>query len=871
MLRDVKGLGLRDVRALDRPLGTPDEIEIGVGQIGGERTVALVASRRDGVDLPGWARVALFLAGEQSGAHEAIVGAPVISSRTRRAAAAEVGEGPILYLASVPHLTAAGEDVLDLEPAAGCAPLCTSLLDRIARIAEGAAAMTSAGAVRRTASGFLVYMHGERAVSISLEGEGVAVDFLVPDRRQIHVTDASFPRWSPQIHEDIVALARDPRITEGEAAARSRAGENAALDTGARVLSRWIPWHSRGVDPLDWAGIERGGRPVLGIVRTRVGVSDVPRVFAGLRLLEMERELWVPGSVGAPRLELTCEQIDGDAERLIEAIVGRVAERPIESRRSVPVYTGASSAAAVDGTAPSEVTTASREEPQDRRGRRRGRRRRVRPRTDERAHGEAPLQDDLSGADEEIAEVAEDVREDVHAEPDRRFESSNGAVYGEYGTYGNDEEAEEAKAPRDRDVERADRREGRGGRSRGRDRGRDRDRRRQEEESRGTGEAVYGAGEYGEPETSTVDRTGERKGGGAEGSVEDGAEGSVEELGGDREIAMGSELGPEAVPEPEPARRRRSRAAIVVRNDSDSILAALVLARDRRNIVSFRVIAQDSLMDFFRGPATDIPDNTDLLLVGFSAQPTPREIIDAAELFRGRLEWYDHHDWPVEDGERLRQAIGRDAFQLVEHGSSALPAIVASTERRSRLTDKIVDLAGRRLSEPDMRKFGYRLMGLVKRLAASPGEHRNHINPVLSAKPADLPDAGAVFAAEDEWLERNDPRVVHFGEYQMAVVSVPSELDAGEIGRKLRLRTGVRLSLAVREGDEVVLLGCNEEKRSIHVVGLAEQVAQALPWVRAMSGGDRLGRLRIEGLGEQPARLDAVISEIAKHRSVLYG
>jgi hypothetical protein len=327
----------------------------------------------------------------------------------------------------------------------------------------------------------------------------------------------------------------------------------------------------------------------------------------------------------------------------------------------------------------------------------------------------------------------------------------------------------------------------------------------------------------------------------------------------------------EPVPEAEPPRRRRSRAAIVVRSDSDSILAALVLARDRRNIVSFRVIDQEALMDFFRGPATDIPDNTDVLLVGFSAQPTPREIIDAAELFRGRLEWYDHHDWPVEDAERLREAIGRDSFHLVEGGSSALPAIAAGTERRSRLTDKIVDLAGRRLSEGDMRKFGYRVIGLVKRLASSPGEHRNHIGPVLSAKPSDLPDAGDVFAAEEEWLAQNDPRVVHFGEYQMAVLRAPSHMDAGEIGRRVRLRTGVRLSLTVRDGDDVVLLGCNEEKRSINLIGLAEQVGQTLPWVRTKSGGDRMGRLQIDGLAEHPERLDAVISEIAKRRSVLYG
>jgi hypothetical protein len=37
------------------------------------------------------------------------------------------------------------------------------------------------------------------------------------------------------------------------------------------------------------------------------------------------------------------------------------------------------------------------------------------------------------------------------------------------------------------------------------------------------------------------------------------------------------------------------------------------------------------------------------------------------------------------------------------------------------------------------------------------------------------------------------------------------------------------------------------------------------------SGGDRIGRARVEGLPEHPERMEALIGEIVRHRSVLYG
>ena len=55
---------------------------------------------------------------------------------------------------------------------------------------------------------------------------------------------------------------------------------------------------------------------------------------------------------------------------------------------------------------------------------------------------------------------------------------------------------------------------------------------------------------------------------------------------------------------------------------------------------------------------------------------------------------------------RLRAALGRDSIVIEEDASSPLGAVSEVTERRSRFTDKLVDLSARRLSESDMQKWG---------------------------------------------------------------------------------------------------------------------------------------------------------------------
>lgn len=825
-LRGLKKLGLSDVRGLERLTNVPEELELGSGRYE-NRLVAIVASKRDGLDLLGWARVAALRAVDDQVVRDVVIAAPLFCARTRRAAARASKSGPTLLLLAVPGLAASSEEVFDasgLSAASRQLPLdgSSSVLDRVIRVIEGAVAVTSSGGVRPTGEDYVVYLRGERVGMISREGEGAAVTMLVPDRHHIHVTDGNFARWGPDLHEMIVQLARDPRLFESQAALRAKAFDDAAAEVGARITARWVPWNADGSKPLDWVGIDASGRPVLGASEASVRLADVPRLIAGLHVLEEEREFWAPGSEGPARLALACDQLDSEARSLLAPALEEL-EIPEAYRQQEEA-----------------------QELRARRGRRRPRRRR-RGRAEEAEREEAPTPQmgEKAAGDEPLPLSSEE-----------REEEAPIAV-----------EADSDERPEERALERDEPRRRSGGRRSRSRRGRP-DRDRDQSNLAEQGETLDPVGSAEDAPRPASDEAEEGLG-----SAEVPEEGDDVELEVEAALVEAEEPAddaPEAV-EAEPVFRRRARAAIIVRDDPDCIMAALVLARDRRSVVSFRVCRQEGLMDFFRGPATDIGENTDVLLVGFTCHPHPTDMINSAELFRGRLRWLDHHEWAIEDVERLRQTIGDDAVLIAEDASSPLAVVLPIAERRSRFTDKLVELSGRRLSESEMEKWGYRVVGLIRKMATTPGEYRTEISALLSGKPSELPKVESVYQDEVTWLDENDPRVVHFGEYQMAVVCVPKNLDAGEVGRRVRLSTGARLSLSSREGDDMFLLGCSEQKRPINVVGLADEVGSKIAWVRAKAGGDRVGRLEVDGLEAHPERIDVLISEIARNRSILYG
>lgn len=867
-LRNLHGVDLREVRELENFDELPEHLEAGAARWQGSRPIALLASRREGLDLLGWARIAARRAGAGRSLAEVLIAAPEFSERTRRAASRAAERGPSVHLLTLPALAEdGGACQLESHPAPARPSLIggsTSVLARVLRVLEGAAAVSGAAGVRPAGPDHLFYVRGERAARVSVEGDEVVISVALPERRTIRANDASFARIGADLYEWVVRLADDPSLLEGAAARRDALVESCADEAHAGVTARWLPWNEEGSDAIDWVGIDIAGRPVVGAIRPSLDVADVPGLIAGWHLLDLEREVWSPGAVGDPRIFVSSDSISDEAREILEAVAGPIGERrlPTEPMRAYASETLPEAETALDSEDLREDVGRSERRGGRRRGRRRGRGGdRGTAESSARVYDAASAEEERN-ARREARRAAELRGESTEAEPAAEGELDSRAPF----------EAElepEADAETRAAGEESDGLEPRRGRRGRRRRG-------------GRRGARIVSGERAEADSEALESReagsdGEARAFGGEELEPGEAPAPDEALSSDMEatLAQGeeeSETGPAAEPvEVSPPRARRQRAAILVRDDPDSILAALVLARDRRTIVSFRVAPQEGLMDFFKGPATDIADNVDVLVVGYSAQPRPKEVLDTAELFRGRLQWFDHHEWAIEDLVRLRAVLGRDSIVIEENATSPLGAVCEVTERRSRFTDKLVDLSARRLSETDMQKWGNRVIALIKRLAETPGEHRAEIVAVLNGKPTDLPSAPDVYRAETDWVAENDPRMVHFGEYQLAVARVPSHLDPGEIGRRLRLRTGARLSLATVEGDDLVVLSCNDEKRPLNVSGLIDAVGQHQPWVIPKSGGDRIGRARIDGLPEHPERFETLIGEIVRHRSVLYG
>ncbi len=326
---------------------------------------------------------------------------------------------------------------------------------------------------------------------------------------------------------------------------------------------------------------------------------------------------------------------------------------------------------------------------------------------------------------------------------------------------------------------------------------------------------------------------------------------------------------------PRPPRRR---AAFVAHADRASVLTAVVLARDVRLVEGFWVYPQADLMTFFRSIATDLREDTPIFLVGFAASPPARDTLQAAALYRGRLHWFDHHPWPPEDLVALRDALGADCVHVEPGADGSLALVISECTRRSRFSDKLVDLITGRFSQHDYERWGRHWWHRAGEIVSRRGERRGDVEPLLAGRPSELSRHAASLPPpplppEVSFVSERDFRLVHFGGYTLVVIEVPGELDLHLTARIARERYEAQLSLAFRSGGDILILGGDESraKRGLDLAGMAAHLASKHDWIRALPDADHVARMLVRGLATDPRRLDEVIAEIAMGRSIVEG
>ncbi len=783
-------------------------------------------------------------------------------------------------------------------------PVARGLFERAVAALSGLA-VKHGGTLRATPRSIELVVLARRVAELRADGSAISLVTLHPQRSAATLSPEGLAGALDALEGQIRRRLNDRRVRDGEEGMRARLLPVLAEACSLRDTVAW-PVGGSDHDDVDVVGVDAEGRAVVAAARQTVSLSGLGTFIDAVQALRLSLPTVLAGAAPpvrteAPRLVVAGEAFASGAVHALSAIalahelfeirpdrdhgltVASIgAEEAMRSLRDRPAWRrrgrGARRDEAEAGAEADKAEEAESEAPGGSaeaegtsgregggregsgreaggRGRSRRRRRGGRGREAARPAGEA----EAPSRDSE----AETPEEGGSEQP--RFEELSLFDLEDAG----DEAAEEASA--------------RGRRPRGR--GARRGRRKAEGEGPASGPAEESAsGDDEEDEFADEDLAeglselpdeleGDTGAARAVGDQEEGEEdGEDEFLSASLSVGPPAEKTPEA--EPEPPKRRR-RAVVVACADRDSLVSAILLARDIRLLEGLWVYPQEDLMSFFREVATDLRDDVPIHVVGFAPSPAI-DVLQAASLYRDRLTWYDHHVWAPEDDMALKQALGEESVNHTPGAGSSLPAVLATSTRRSRFSDKLVDLATGRFTQHDYERWGRLWWWRLGEIAGKRGDVRSDVSSLLTGRPSDLAKEAARAEAppvpeEVAFVAGRDFRIVHFVGYGMVVAEVPVALDANLVARIARERFAAQLSLVRHEGADLFHFGGDEltSKRVLDFGALVDHLANKLDWVSALPGNDHIARLRVEGLDGHPGRLDEVIGEIAMGRSIL--
>jgi hypothetical protein len=733
---------------------------------------------------------------------------------------------------------------------------------------EGLAAKHG-GAVRGAGQCAELVLLAQRVAQLRAGDGGVVLETLQPERSTVNLDVAGLAAAMDRLEGQLRKRLNDRKITAGDEGHRTSSLSGLIETVGLRAVVTW-PLGGSDTEVIDMVGIDAEGRPVIVAVRSKLDLIALGEILDAVLKLRPSLSLLftdtpAPVRLDAPRLLLAAGEVEDAVLRVLGALVFDHSVYDLPAQRG-----DASLRQEGEGARPSRSGE----------GRGRGRRRRRRPR------GNGGDEEAASGSERETAEGGREASEESQFEEMSLFDLDDDAR-----PEGDDSEEGGGRSRRRRGR---GRRRGRRGNGSGSSSG-------ATEAAADEGDAPGGAGGEADDDdevdellsgqvldpAATLDPLGDDvptegdESPDYDDEEEDDLEGDEDDWLAEREARKQARLAKsEPEPEPEsdePSKAPRRRAAIVAHADRDSVAAAVLLARDIRQVEGFWVYPQEDLMTFFRSVATDLRQETPIYVVGFTGRPAI-DTLQAASLYAGRLGWFDHHEWPPEDLEAMRSTIGAENVAVEVGSGSSVPAVLADRARRSRFSDKLVELVTGRFTQHDYERWGRVWWERLGRIARNPGDRRADVAPLLTGRPSDLAKEAAKVEPPEPpeevgFVAGRDFRVVHFGGYSLVVVPVPDHLDLHLASRIARERFGTRVSLAYHEGEELVVLGGDESrgKRVLDLSSMVGYLAAKHEWIDGLRDEDHVARFRVHGLPARPERLEEVLADIAMGRSILEG
>jgi hypothetical protein len=150
------------------------------------------------------------------------------------------------------------------------------------------------------------------------------------------------------------------------------------------------------------------------------------------------------------------------------------------------------------------------------------------------------------------------------------------------------------------------------------------------------------------------------------------------------------------------------------------------------------------------------------------------------------------------------------------------------------------------------------------------------VKPLLEGRPEEvnaalLEEGNRKEQEAEAYVTSRDFRVVIFGSYKMAVVDLPDKdtFNYTSVTQKVRERYRAHLSLTAFGDDETILIANSfASRQGMNMSLIKEHLTKRFDWLKPVQGHENVNTLRVAELPSKRERLDMVINEIVRNRSL---
>ncbi len=341
----------------------------------------------------------------------------------------------------------------------------------------------------------------------------------------------------------------------------------------------------------------------------------------------------------------------------------------------------------------------------------------------------------------------------------------------------------------------------------------------------------------------------------------------------------------ERTPRPVLRLEAKNPAVIVSHYDRDGIISNIVLARTLPNVASQRFMNSEDLLTLFFTPEmqANLPEVYDLYITDLRFRPSARVAPDVRDAFvdhlrshAGAVYWFDHVYWQDVDRRDMEGAIGKTHLVIAPKERTAAEVVRNALKLRDPFSERLIEMLYGKLPPGENATWGKNWLSVIDYLRNSLDRIEAAVKPLVEGRPEEvnvaLLEEGNLKEQEAEaYVTSRDFRVVIFGSYKMVVVDLPDKdtFNYTRVTQKVRERYRAQLSItAFGDAETILIANSFASRQGMNMSLIKEHLTKRFDWLKPVQGHENVITLRVVDLPGKRERLDMVINEIVRNRSL---